>query len=424
MSCPDPETIAQWAEGRLPDFGREALLEHLSGCDACRELVLAVAPERRATERRIPMRRKGFSWGGWVAAAAVLTAAAVVWKNLPAKAPATRSGETKLTQVFEPKPALPPPTPAPVDPNPAPPVDPEPKPVDPAPVEPAPKPVDPMPPPVDPGPRVPDPAPQPPTRAVAAIRVLDIRGTLLADGRTVKDGDVVSSTLTAPDGAGFRVDGNVFAFEKSVRLTLSRDGDALAMKVTSGDVYVETDGTTQVFAEGGNEPLAGPTLVNGGKTEVLRVFPAPESRRRDFQKLRPIRRTLVFEDFAAEKDGVRHATAQGGPITGARVAVPAGAAWSKKLAVRVRCRTAAKTVQVGLVFENHTAPWAAMPSAKGGGWQELTLRASDFSAGPMGGAAPAEGDAVAWVTLAINSEEPGSAGASLDIDDLSLFLEE
>ncbi|KAF0246424.1 MAG: hypothetical protein FD180_688 [Planctomycetota bacterium] len=427
MTCPDPETIAQHVEGSLPEFGREALMEHLGSCDACREAVLLLSVETRASERHIPLRRKGFTWGGWIAAAAVLAACGLVWKSLPPRKPAPSNGEGRLTQIFEPKPVEAKPgsvdvkPPAPVDPKPDPPVDPVPQP----PTDPGPRPpVEPVPqPPVDPAPKPPaDPAP--PTRALASIRLLDIQGKLLCDGKAIVDGATASGTLTAPEGAGFRVDGHVLAIAKGVRLTLARDGDALTVDVETGDVYVEPHGTSAVRAVGREAPLAGPSFVNGGYKGVLSVQAASESKRKAWTKLLPVRQTVVFEDFAVAKDGFERATAQGGSIVGARVTLPATVDWSKRLSVRIRVRTAARTVQVGVLFRDRVTPWAAMATTTGDGWRDILVRASDFSAGPTGAASPAEGDDIAGLTFSINTQEPGSSAASLDIDDLALSLEE
>src|SRR5262245_18979928 len=114
MTCPDPETFAQLAEGRLPEFSREALLEHLASCDSCRAAALLVVPEKRATERRVVKRRSGFAWAPWAAAAVALLAFGIVWKKLPRRE-ASRSPEVSKVKTPEPEPA---PLPKPETPKP------------------------------------------------------------------------------------------------------------------------------------------------------------------------------------------------------------------------------------------------------------------------------------------------------------------
>ncbi|MEK7467872.1 MAG: zf-HC2 domain-containing protein [Planctomycetota bacterium] len=427
MACPDPETMAQYVEGSLPEFGREALLEHLGGCDGCREMVLVLTVEKRATERRIPLRRKRFAWGGWVAAAAVLATAFVVWKALPARQPSRVPGESQLTKApdpVEPSNARPPADAGPVVVKPPPPVDPGPRP----PVDPAPKPpVDP-PPPVDPGPKPPvDPGtnpPLPPTRALAALRLLDIQGRLVAEGKPVAEGAAVTGTLTAPEGAGFHVDGHLVAMATGVSLTLSRDGDVLVFEARKGEVFVQPRGEFTIRAAGRDLALTGAGIVTEKGPLPFKDKPAADKARAKFAKWLPARRTILFEDFAAIADGFERSTAQGGPIFGARVMLPEPADWSRKLAIRIRVRSAARTVQVGVLFRDRVAPWAAMATTAGDDWREITVRASDFSAGPTGAAAPAEGDDIAGLTFSINTQEPGTSGASLDLDDLAISLEE
>lgn len=434
MSCPDPETVAQWVEGRLPEFGREAFLEHLSSCEACREAALVLAPERRATERHIPLKRKGFAWGGWATAAASVVAAVLVLKTVRDRREVPRIGEGEVGVVprpaGEPPAARPPDPPAPEPGTPPPTIDPAPQPEPRPPVAPDPAPpVEPEPrPPADPGPRSPVPPepkpPAPPTRAVAAIRILDLRGALFADGKPVTEGALLEGTLTAPAGAGFRVDGHILALSKEARLVLSRDADGLVLDASLGAVYVEPFGNRPVRVAGLDAPVATASLVSGGRTHATGVREATEAARREWARLRPLRRTVVFEDFSAAKDGFERAAAQGGPIVGAQVLLPAAAAWSPRLALRIRIRTAARTVQVGALFRDRATPWAAMVTASGDGWREITVRASDFSAGPTGAPPPKDGDAIAAFTFSINTAEPGTAGASLDLDDLAVSLEE
>jgi serine/threonine protein kinase/tetratricopeptide (TPR) repeat protein len=46
-SCPDPETLARFADGLASDDGKAALQAHIDGCDSCREVLVTLARESR-----------------------------------------------------------------------------------------------------------------------------------------------------------------------------------------------------------------------------------------------------------------------------------------------------------------------------------------------------------------------------------------
>lgn len=400
--------------------------EHLAGCEACRELLLVVIPEEKSGTRRISLPRRGFPWGVAAAAAVLVAAGAFALKSaFPAEKKAV--APDRVAQEFNPDPA---PVPKPEPPKPGPEVVPEPPPVVPEPPKPEPEPEPPKPEPPRPEPPKPEPPkPEPPkpepTRALAAVRFLDVTGRLLIGKTAVADGQSSDQLLTAPNGASFRVDGHLVALAKGASAKIVRDGETYVLDVEKGEVYVEPQGAawrvrgTEVALDFG--AVVTPTTVQ--RLRDLPSTPAAKLRAR-FQPLFPKQNTLFFEDFAARADGFEKAAAQGGPIVGARVALPKPAAYSKNLAVRFRYRTAARTVQVGLLVRGRIAPWAAMATAKPGGWQELTVHGSDFSAGPPGGEGPADGDDVMELSFAVNTAEPGSGDASLEIDDVRLVEEE
>lgn len=71
--CPDPETLAAFAEGRGTAHERAEIVNHLGGCDDCMtELALAI----RNGAGQASVARPRFGWRPLAAAAALLIAVA------------------------------------------------------------------------------------------------------------------------------------------------------------------------------------------------------------------------------------------------------------------------------------------------------------------------------------------------------------
>jgi hypothetical protein len=371
------------------------------------------------------LHRKGFPWGAAAAAASLLIAAGVVWKARPRET-APESDRGLVRQQFTPPPV---PEPKPVDPPVRPP-QPVPPPADPVPPAPEPDPVvprppDPEPPPVTPPePVEPDAVPRPPTRALGAVRLLDVTGKLFLGKTAVAEGLATDQLLSAPQGAGFHAAGRLIVLAPGASASVGLDGDTLVLDVNKGDTLVRALGGAvrcgDIVLESGRW-----VVLRDGKVEDLAALEPKIAAQRTakFAKFTPTATTLVFEDFASREDGFARATVQGGGIVGAVVPSPAGVAWSGSLRVRFRARTSAATLQIGMRFRGRFEPWAAMLRPGDDGWTEFTARGADFSAGPSGGAAPGADQELAEITFAVNTSEPGSSGASLDIDDVVLILE-
>lgn len=84
---PDLNALAAQAEGRLGPAESEALLDHLSGCSACRDtaalMARALAADPSAARRRIP------SAARWLALAATLVLATIVGLRVTRERPET-----------------------------------------------------------------------------------------------------------------------------------------------------------------------------------------------------------------------------------------------------------------------------------------------------------------------------------------------
>jgi CHAT domain-containing protein len=106
--CPDPETLAAFAEGRGTGHERAEIVKHLDDCDDCTtELALALAIENRAD--RPSVARPRFGWRPLAAAAALLIAVAgTAWWSA-----ARSSSRTSLERLI----ALAPRTARPVEPR-------------------------------------------------------------------------------------------------------------------------------------------------------------------------------------------------------------------------------------------------------------------------------------------------------------------
>ncbi|MBI2923373.1 MAG: hypothetical protein HYY18_20135 [Planctomycetes bacterium] len=426
MPCPDPETLARLAEGTLAGAEFDAAQAHLAECEACREVLLVVIPEEKGTSRRIPLPRREFPRGLATAAAVLVAAGAFALRTALPEKKSTAAPE-RLAQEFKPQSS---PLPEPEPPKPGPDVEPEPPPDVPEPPKPEPeseppKPEPPRPEPPRPEPPRPEPPKPEPTRALAAVRFLDVTGRLLLGKTAVSDGRTTDQLLTAPNGASFRVDGHLVAFGKGASAKIARDGETYVLDVEKGEVYVEPQGAAW-RVRGAEMALDFGAVVTPTTVQRLRDLPSTPAAnlRARFQPLFPKQTTRFFEDFASRAGGFERAVAQDGSILGARVELPKAAPYTKNLAVRCRYRTAARTLQVGLHVRGRLEPWAAMADARAGGWQELTVHGSDFSAGPPGGEGPADGDDVLELSFAINTAEPGSGDASLEIDDVRLIEEE
>ena len=117
-SCPDPETVARWLEGNLPEEEGVRLAAHLADCDGCRRaaaLAATMGPvpqasldegllKRVVTSSRQPRARRWMHW----AAALLGAAAGLLWIAWPRE----RGREEYSPRVARP-PALPVPVPPP-----------------------------------------------------------------------------------------------------------------------------------------------------------------------------------------------------------------------------------------------------------------------------------------------------------------------
>jgi ferric-dicitrate binding protein FerR (iron transport regulator) len=173
MRCPNPETLAAFAEDRLARSERERLLDHAADCDECRLALLSLPPARARARVRPPVR----SWIPWGVAAALFIAIVglLALRRGPEPKPEAPVAEVPERPEAPPPPELPKPEPAPRPEFPKPQPPPEtPKPV-PRPEEPVPpeeKPPVPTPEPGKPAPEKPPatPAPvRPPTLTVVAV---------------------------------------------------------------------------------------------------------------------------------------------------------------------------------------------------------------------------------------------------------------
>jgi tetratricopeptide (TPR) repeat protein len=105
--CPDAETLAAFADGKLPRQERAAVLAHVADCEDCSAAVGAIAEVHRESQPATAARR-----GWWLAAAAVLVLGFIgitFWRNRPASGldevialmPATsRPADARLSGAF------------------------------------------------------------------------------------------------------------------------------------------------------------------------------------------------------------------------------------------------------------------------------------------------------------------------------------
>ena len=223
--CPDPETLALAAEGRLEPAERDALLEHAADCALCRRHLAITSLPEAAQGRVLSI--------VWSVAAAALVAVAVWFAVKRPQAPRPEEARREEPKVEEPrrdepKPEPPKPEeprpepPKPEDPKPEPPkVDPpkvEPKPEDPRPEPPKPEDPKPEPPKVDP-PKVDPPKVEPPKTesipekprrvepgVMARVAILDPFGLAIRN-EPIESAMLLTTdaVVTAKSAAGFRL---------------------------------------------------------------------------------------------------------------------------------------------------------------------------------------------------------------------------
>jgi hypothetical protein len=49
VTCPDPETLAQYAQAALPDDQSELVRRHVDGCASCREVLITLVRSSQAS---------------------------------------------------------------------------------------------------------------------------------------------------------------------------------------------------------------------------------------------------------------------------------------------------------------------------------------------------------------------------------------
>lgn len=196
MECPGPETLAAHAESRLSAAGRETVLDHLAGCDDCRQTLLILQSLRPAAA--LPrFRSEGRRWIPWAAAAAIFAVCIVGVLTLrPAPMPAPETAVYVPKTIEVPPAPQPTPTPKPVALDPVrPPERPPVRPEEPTTPKPAPAPEAPTPAPEPPKPSLPAPTPEAPKSTPTSVVVAVL-------GRVEGDVAVLSGTVRTPAKAG------------------------------------------------------------------------------------------------------------------------------------------------------------------------------------------------------------------------------
>src|SRR3954471_23057450 len=80
MNHPEADVLTAFSERLLPQAERDHVLEHLSRCGECREIVALALPENESNEHAIPASRARFAWPEfrWAFIAAGLAAILIV----------------------------------------------------------------------------------------------------------------------------------------------------------------------------------------------------------------------------------------------------------------------------------------------------------------------------------------------------------
>ncbi|KAF0239649.1 MAG: putative membrane protein (TolA-like) of the Tol-Pal [Planctomycetota bacterium] len=439
MRCPGLETLARLSEGRLPAPERERLLEHLADCDECRQIAVGMGSGEKATTRRISKPANRLPWGVAAAIAAAALIGFAFWRTHHGAAPDARAGRRQESASSsdpvktvepatpaQPKPA--PPKPEPVKPEPPKPEPPKPEPVKPEPPQPEPpNPEPPKPPPDRTEPPKPDPVKPPPkvrdASVLASVRLLDVTGEIAASKKRVANAAILHDTLTASTNAAFRVDGDTVFLKRGTVASLGRDADTMCLFVHVGEALVESSGARWQFADDATT-LTGEAFVTPAGVVLASELESKESAKRlgPFAAFRPRHKTWLFEDFADKPVGFEAGVAQGG-VVAAWVPLPRPAPWSRRLSVRLRVRTNAPSVQVGMRFQTRdvSLPWAAIVPVKKGDWQELVVNGKQFGGGPTGAKEPAAGESLVELGFSIDPLlVGGKAGPTLEIDDVVL----
>ncbi|MBI2921484.1 MAG: zf-HC2 domain-containing protein [Planctomycetes bacterium] len=447
MACPGLEVLAKMAEGKLPAAERERVLEHLADCDACRQAAVVLAGTDRTTTRHISRPTNGFPWAAAVTIAASLVVGILAWRTFGGAPPEPRTPREKPAEEgvagtreipkTDPKPLPDPVRPEPPKPEPPKPEPPPPQPDPPGPVgpkdPPPPQPEAPQPEPLKPEPTKPEPDPvkpapgrprRPDPAVLASVRLLDVNGDVTASKQRIASGASVHDTITTSTGAAFRVNGDLVAMKKGTVAILGRENDATCLFVEAGEAYVESSGARWRFAD---EPLAltGAVIVTPTAVALASELEPKDAARRlaPFNALRPRQRTWLLEDYASKPAGFETGEAEG-PVVAAWISLDRPAPWSRNLTVRLRVRTNAPAVQVGMRLEKRDTadPWTSIVSVRKGAWTALTVTGKQFNAGPTGAKEPAAGEGIVELGFSIDPALVGGKDAPLlEIDDVSLI---
>lgn len=445
MACPGTEVLAKMAEGKLPASERERVLEHLADCDACRQAAVVLAGADRATTRHISRPANGFPWAAALTIAASLVAGFLAWRTFGGQSPSRPTSVEKPVEEdvagtreipkTEPKPLPDPVRPEPPKPEPPKPEPEPPQPDPPGPVgpkdPPPPQPDGPQPEPLKPEPTKPEPVKPDPVRprrpdpaVLASVRLLDVNGDVTASKQRLASGASVHDTISTTTGAAFRVNGDLVAMKKGTVAILGRENDATCLFVEAGEAFVESSGAKWRF---GDEPVTftGSVLVTSEKVALASELEPKDAARRlaPFHALRPRQRTWLLEDYASKPAGFEEGTVEG-PVVAAWISLDRKAPWSRNLTLRLRVRTNAPAVQVGMRFEKRdpAEPWTSIVSVRKGAWTALTVSGKQFNAGPAGGKEPPAGEGIMELGFSIDPALVGGKDAPvLEIDDVSLI---
>lgn len=259
-ACPAPETVSSFVSGSLENARRDALLDHLASCAACREEVVAARAQNappapialRLRLYRLPAGRPSMLPRAAVAAAvllAVIGAALAFWPREQEPAGTIVVRPAKPAPKDAPKPPDPKPEPLPEPPKPAPKPDVVPLPEIPKPLpapEPRPEaPVVPKPVPAPEKPPAPVPAPEKPapepTRVALKGSVFSIAGSATAQA----EGDANAQPLRAGQKRDFSG-------------TLKLKAEVAAAKVSIGSVtyYLQRGAELSLLLEEGRSKIS------------------------------------------------------------------------------------------------------------------------------------------------------------------------
>lgn len=106
-SCPDPETVASFAEGRLPKSEQPAFFEHLRGCDACLAALTRANEAIHEDAVAVPSTQASpaVPWAWWAAAAAAAVLVLSIGWLRPWQSPVDRlvAASPRSARVIEPR---------------------------------------------------------------------------------------------------------------------------------------------------------------------------------------------------------------------------------------------------------------------------------------------------------------------------------